>query len=153
MIRRVASVKGAIAAAIVAAAATSTPSLAAVGKAPPTIAAPSIAHGAMIASIAVPIEARSRPGSGRNVWRVGTVTSWSGEPQSLLVLGSAAHRGKEWLRVLLPIRPNGATGWIPRDYAQLSSTRYCAICLAVWPSDARTGCCCGRSSGAGLHAC
>jgi lipoprotein-anchoring transpeptidase ErfK/SrfK len=42
----------------------------------------------------------------------------------LLVLGSSKHRGREWLRVLLPIRPNGSSGWIPRDNAVLMSTRY-----------------------------
>ncbi len=29
-----------------------------------------------------------------------------------------------WLRVLLPIRPDGATGWIPRENVALLSTRY-----------------------------
>lgn len=67
--------------------------------------------------------ARARPAAGRRVWTVPVATSWSAEPQVLLVLGSAIHRGREWLRVLLPIRPDGATGWIPRDDAMLSATR------------------------------
>ena len=91
---------------------------------PPSIAAPSRAHGAAIARIVVPAEARSRPGRGQNVWLVGTATSWSGEPQSLLVLGSAIYRGREWVRLLLPIRPDGATGWIPRNNVVLTTTRY-----------------------------
>jgi lipoprotein-anchoring transpeptidase ErfK/SrfK len=51
-------------------------------------------------------------------------TAWSAKPQSLLVLGSAWRAGHLWLHVLLPIRPDGSTGWIPRNNAQLSLTRY-----------------------------
>lgn len=58
------------------------------------------------------------------MWRVRTATSWSAEPQVLLVLGSTQHNGREWLRVLLPIRPDGTTGWIPRDNVVVLSTRY-----------------------------
>jgi hypothetical protein len=80
--------------------------------------------GATLAAIVAPAEARSRPGGGRNVWWVGTGTAWSGEPQVLLVLGSADRHGHQWLRVLLPIRPNGTTGWIPRDNVVLLSSPY-----------------------------
>ena len=68
--------------------------------------------------------ARARPGAGRRVWTVPVATSWSAEPQILLVLGAAMHRGRQWLRVLLPIRPDGRSGWIPRDDAVLSRTRF-----------------------------
>lgn len=88
------------------------------------IAAPSRQRGATLAGIAVATQARSRPGAGRKLWWVGTETSWSFEPQVLLVLGSAYRHGREWLRVLLPIRPDHTTGWIPRDNAVLLSTRY-----------------------------
>jgi lipoprotein-anchoring transpeptidase ErfK/SrfK len=95
-----------------------------VHRASATIAYPSRGRGATLARIAVGVHARSRPGAGRGVWWVGTETGWSKEPQVLLVLGSAFHRGREWLRVLLPIRPDGATAWIPRDNAVLQATRY-----------------------------
>jgi lipoprotein-anchoring transpeptidase ErfK/SrfK len=91
---------------------------------PPAIVAPSRAEGAMIADIVVAAEARSRPGGGRRVWLVGTATSWSGEPQFLLVLGAAEYHGAEWMRLLLPIRPDHSTGWIPRRDVTLMSTRY-----------------------------
>lgn len=58
------------------------------------------------------------------MWWVGTATSWTGEPQLLTVLGSAEHDGRQWLRVLLPIRPNDTRGWIPRDNVVLVSTPY-----------------------------
>jgi hypothetical protein len=97
---------------------------AAVNHPPARMAPPSRSQGAMLAGIVAAVEARSRPGGGRNVWWVGTATSWSSEPQVLLVLGSAYNHGREWLQVLLPIRPNDTTGWIPRDNAVLLSTRY-----------------------------
>jgi lipoprotein-anchoring transpeptidase ErfK/SrfK len=88
------------------------------------IAAPSRRRGATLAQIVVAVEARSRPGAGRGKWWAATATSWSGEPQVLLALGSAVHDGRVWVRLLLPIRPDGATGWIPRDNVTLLSTRY-----------------------------
>ena len=94
------------------------------GDRPMPIAAPSQVRGATIADIVIPVTARSQPGAGRTVWLVGTATSWSGEPQALLVLGSAEHRGRQWVHVLLPIRPNDTTGWIPRDDVTLMTTRY-----------------------------
>jgi lipoprotein-anchoring transpeptidase ErfK/SrfK len=98
-----------------------SPSIAAAAA---SIAAPSRAHGATIARIVVPAEARSRAGAGAKVWLVGTATSWSAEPQSLLVLGSATYRGREWVHLLLPIRPDGTTGWVPRSHVVLTTTRY-----------------------------
>jgi lipoprotein-anchoring transpeptidase ErfK/SrfK len=88
------------------------------------IPAPSPSTGGTLARIVVPVEARSAPGSGRRVWHVGTATSWTAQPQVLLVLGSAEAHEREWLKVLLPIRPVGAAGWIPRDDVELSSTPY-----------------------------
>jgi lipoprotein-anchoring transpeptidase ErfK/SrfK len=90
----------------------------------PAIAGPSPADGATIAGVVQGVEALSQPGAGRKVWRVQTETSLSGEPQVLLVLGSAMHDGQEWLRVLLPIRPDGTTGWIPRNYVDEMHTPY-----------------------------
>ena len=43
-------------------------------------------------------------------------------PTQLLVLGHRRADRKTWLRVLLPTRPNGASAWIPRDDARVSST-------------------------------
>lgn len=94
---------------------------------PAAVAGPSRAHGATIAGIVRGARALSRPGGGRKVWRVQTQTSWSAEPQVLLVLGSATHDGHEWLRVLLPIRPDGTTGWIPRNNVDLMHTPYWVV--------------------------
>ena len=67
---------------------------AAVVRPPAQIAAPSLRGGATLAGIVVAGEARSRPDGGRRVWLVGTGTSWSSEPQVLLVLGSAYDHGR-----------------------------------------------------------
>jgi hypothetical protein len=78
----------------------------------------------MLAGIVIGTYARSQPGPGRRIWWAGTATVWTHEPQVLLVLGSRWYGTREWLRVLLPIRPDGRTGWIPRDNAQLLVTPY-----------------------------
>jgi lipoprotein-anchoring transpeptidase ErfK/SrfK len=94
---------------------------------PQTIAGPSRRRGATLAAIVVGVRARAKPGGGRGVWFAGTATSWSAEPQVLLVLGSAFRHRRQWLRVLLPIRPDGASGWIPRDNVVLLTTRYWVV--------------------------
>jgi lipoprotein-anchoring transpeptidase ErfK/SrfK len=91
---------------------------------PARVQAPSRAHGATIATIVAPAWARPRLQSARQAHLVATQTSWSGGPQALLVLGSATRGGREWLKVLLPTRPNGTAGWILRDKAVLSQSRY-----------------------------
>lgn len=91
---------------------------------PAAIPAPTRSQGATLAGMVSATEARARPDGGRRVWHVATQTSWSHEPMVLLVLGSAMHDGAQWLRVRLPIRPDGTAGWIPRDNTTLLHTRY-----------------------------
>jgi lipoprotein-anchoring transpeptidase ErfK/SrfK len=86
---------------------------------------PGRAHGAVTARVVAAAHARVAPGeASRARWRAGTLTGWARQPQTLLVLGSAEHGGRTWLRVLLPIRPNGTAGWIPADNAVLGRTPY-----------------------------
>ncbi len=92
-----------------------------VATAPAAIAAPNQRTGATTALVVTGAEARSRPG-GRPVRYVATATSWSGEPQILLVLGSQPLGRQQWLHVLLPVRPDGSTGWVPRNDVLLSHT-------------------------------
>src|SRR4051812_9973186 len=40
-----------------------------------------------------------------------------------LVLLATAHSG-DWLKVLLPIRPNGSSGWVPASSVQLTWDPY-----------------------------
>ncbi|WP_349239733.1 L,D-transpeptidase [Patulibacter sp. SYSU D01012] len=84
--------------------------------------APSRRTGATTARVVSATFARRRLSSAAQGWRVGTQTSWSRQPLVLLVLDGAVRDGREWLKVLLPVRPNGSAGWIPRDRAVLART-------------------------------
>lgn len=80
---------------------------------------------AWVARVIVPTTARTAPGAHRAVGAVGTIAEWNGGPVGLLVLDSRVDTLKRlWLRVALPRRPNGSSGWIPADDAQLSTTSY-----------------------------
>jgi lipoprotein-anchoring transpeptidase ErfK/SrfK len=85
---------------------------------------PSRKHGSTVARIIAPTFARPRLGSPRRARPVGVDTAWSGQPQTLLVLDSAISGDNEWLKVLLPTRPNGSTAWVPREKVVLARTRY-----------------------------
>jgi lipoprotein-anchoring transpeptidase ErfK/SrfK len=98
--------------------------LQAAAAAPLKVAAPSRTGGATIARVVVGVHSRPAPDAGRKGWFVGAATSMSHHPQSLLVLGSAEVHGQQWIKLLLPIRPDGSTGWVPRANVTLSSTRY-----------------------------
>ncbi len=79
---------------------------------------PSRHTGAEVARVVAPAAVRPHPGAGPILRLLATHTSWSGSPQQLLVLGSrTAADGRSWLRVRLPGRPNGSSGWIRRDRA------------------------------------
>jgi lipoprotein-anchoring transpeptidase ErfK/SrfK len=89
------------------------------------VSPPSRRGGAWVAKIMLPTMVRRRPGGERRVWRARTATRFNRQAQHLLVLRARrAADGGEWLRVRLPIRPNSAAGWIPRDRVLLSRTRY-----------------------------
>jgi lipoprotein-anchoring transpeptidase ErfK/SrfK len=104
---------------------------------PGTAAAPQVPHkpsvpGAPTSSqswrvrIVVPTLARAAPRrEARPAMRLGTGARWNGGPVSLLVLDAARDRtGRLWLRVLLPRRPNGTTGWIAAERAVVTRTRW-----------------------------
>lgn len=76
---------------------------------------PSPKGGTWTARIFARTAVRAVPG-GRRVWTARGWTKWSGGPQRLMVLGSRFHRQRQWLRVRLPVRPNGSSGWLPADH-------------------------------------
>jgi lipoprotein-anchoring transpeptidase ErfK/SrfK len=88
------------------------------------VAAPSRAHGSTVARLLTPTFARRRLASATGAWRVEAATAWSRQAQVMLVLDAATHGGREWVEVLLAKRPNGSTGWIPRDRVALSRNDY-----------------------------
>jgi lipoprotein-anchoring transpeptidase ErfK/SrfK len=59
------------------------------------------------------------PGATRVVTSLSAKTDYL-QPRTLLVVGEQG----DWLKVLLPIRPNGSTGWIRRSDVILSTTPY-----------------------------
>lgn len=84
--------------------------------------APTRTH-AWIARVVAPTVARAHPARGQRVHRVRTQARWNGGPVKLLVLGSrVASNGRRWLRVALPWRPNGTSGWIRADVIRLTRT-------------------------------
>ncbi len=88
------------------------------------IAAPSRAAGATVARLVAPVRARVSIDRASPTRAVAVQTSWSGQPTILLVLASATHGGREWVRVLLPERPNGSSAWVPSEYVVLGHTPY-----------------------------
>jgi lipoprotein-anchoring transpeptidase ErfK/SrfK len=94
------------------------------GERPIDVPAPSRANGSTVARIVAPTFARARLKSAKRGWPVRTATSWSAQPQVLLVLDAATHDGREWVKLLLANRPNSSAGWVPRDRVALGRTRY-----------------------------
>jgi lipoprotein-anchoring transpeptidase ErfK/SrfK len=87
--------------------------------------APSRSGGATLAKVVVKTVARAKPGAGAVVWRIATATKWGDGPQQLLVLGRSRDKsGHEWLKLRLPIRPNGSSGWVRADFVRLTRTLF-----------------------------
>jgi len=83
------------------------------------VPAPGRRTGTYTARILTPTVVRRRP-AGRRIWLARTWARWSGGGQRLMVLGSRSRKGRQWLRVRLPIRPNHTSGWLPRDRVTLA---------------------------------
>ena len=88
------------------------------------VSPPSRTMGATVARIVAPLGARrrlDRPGATR---AISVQTSWSGQPTTLLVLAARTYEAREWVKLLLPERPNGSAGWVPAEDVVLSPTAY-----------------------------
>lgn len=94
----------------------------------------------LIARVPAPVVARAAPrAGGRAVMRLRATTRWSGRRAAFMVTGR--HRdagGRRWVRVQLPLRPNGTSGWVPARAVRLAGTsvrivvRLGARRLEVW---------------------
>jgi lipoprotein-anchoring transpeptidase ErfK/SrfK len=73
----------------------------------------------MIAKLMTPVSAVSEPAGSTVLARLETSIRPGGGPTELLVLDHRSVGDKEWLQVLLPIRPNDADGWIDASVARL----------------------------------
>ncbi len=88
----------------------------------PLPTAPSLKDGSWTASIAAPVVARARPGAGARV-RLRGHTQWTLSPTSYMVTGAKDVKNVRWLRIQLPLRPNGRVAWVRSDQAVLRRTR------------------------------
>jgi lipoprotein-anchoring transpeptidase ErfK/SrfK len=116
---RRAAAAGAILAALVAVPAHAVPAHAATPASP---AAPT-AKLAYTAKVLIKTNVFKRPGHNIKL-RLPTHAAWGGGPHVLLVLDSREYKHKTWLRVALPDRPNGSSGWIREDFVRLSTTAW-----------------------------
>lgn len=80
---------------------------------------PSKKGGTYVAKILINSAVYRRPGGKGAFWKARIRTKWSGASQRLMVLESKVVKGRLWLRVKLPIRPNTSSGWISRDRVRL----------------------------------
>lgn len=83
------------------------------------------ARPAVTARVVVPGPALGAPRAGaKPVMRLAGSTTWSGAAQRLMVTGRHRDaRGRDWVRVQLPVRPNESNGWVPAERVRLSTTR------------------------------
>lgn len=88
------------------------------------IGAPSRAQGATVARIITPVVARTSLTLADGGHHLQAQTDWSGQAENLLVLAGAVQGGRQWVKVLLSSRPDGSTGWVPRDKVVLGHTPY-----------------------------
>lgn len=79
----------------------------------------------LTARVVTPALALSAPRRGaRPKMRLHGVTAWSGTAQRLMVTGTHRDaRGRSWVRVQLPVRPNLSSGWVRADALRLSRRR------------------------------
>jgi hypothetical protein len=68
------------------------------------------------AYVSDPVRVRAEPrASARVVASLPAMTPEHVQNVTLLLNGKIDERGRYWVRVRLPILPNGSTGWVPRD--------------------------------------
>jgi lipoprotein-anchoring transpeptidase ErfK/SrfK len=80
---------------------------------------------ALTARVVLPTTAYGAPRWGaRRVMSLRGATTWTGSAQRLLVTGRHTDpAGRDWVRVHLPVRPNGTSGWVRANRVRLSATR------------------------------
>ena len=73
-------------------------------------------HASRFAFVTEPVTVRDSPLSdSRRVGRLGLKTEDRTDEVVSIIGRSKDSRGLWWFKVRLPIRPNGSTGWVPRD--------------------------------------
>jgi lipoprotein-anchoring transpeptidase ErfK/SrfK len=96
--------------ALLAAAATATAASATVELQAPT------ATRAWTARLLAAVSARAAPARTAHViTTLQPIAPLGGGATTLLITGTRMVEGRRWVRVLLPVRPNGTQGWVPAD--------------------------------------
>jgi hypothetical protein len=65
------------------------------------------------------VTVRSRPGGGRVVAVFPATLPWGSPTPFLVSKAQEVGAGSTWLKVLLPRRPNGSTGWVLREQVRI----------------------------------
>ncbi len=76
-----------------------------------------------VAKIVAVTSVREQPGSGRVLWRAEPSTR-GGNATWLQVTGERTTPSGNWVRVLLPVRPNGSSGWVSADRVFLAQSHW-----------------------------
>jgi lipoprotein-anchoring transpeptidase ErfK/SrfK len=76
-----------------------------------------------VAKIVAVTNVLERPGSQKVLWRAEPQTR-SGNATWLLVTGKRTTTSGDWVRVLLPVRPNGVVGWIRANRVFLAQSHW-----------------------------
>lgn len=77
------------------------------------------------ARLVAPVVVRTSPsGKGKRITTLQPFGSWNGGPVVLQIAEVTMVGKKRWLRVRLPIRPNGSTGWLPESRVVVTELRY-----------------------------
>ncbi|WP_217925089.1 L,D-transpeptidase [Miltoncostaea oceani] len=87
-------------------------------------ARPPAPKGTEIARVLVPLSATSAPGAGRVRMKLTPTGGYTSSATKLAVTAHRVVRGREYLQVILPMRPNGSRGWIPADLVRLHRTTW-----------------------------
>lgn len=77
-----------------------------------------------IARVLVPTRATARPGGGAVRMKLRPNGGYTGGATQLRVLSTAMSGGEEYLKVNLPRRPNGSSGWVRADDTRVHTTKW-----------------------------
>lgn len=77
------------------------------------------------ARLVVPVVIRKAPSAkAKRITTLQPFGTWNGGPVVLSIAEVRTIDGARWLRVRLPIRPNGSTGWVMEDNVEVQRLRY-----------------------------
>jgi len=79
---------------------------------------------AYVALATTDVTVRSRPGGGGLVGLFPEKTPWGSQTAFLVREARRNADGRTWLKVLVPRRPNGSSGWLLRDQVRLRPVDY-----------------------------